>query len=106
MQNSIVLVGRPNVGKSTLFNRFSIRKKALIHNQPGVTRDRQYSEAQLGPLNFIIVDTPGLEQIRNPGELESGMLTQALAAIKTAHIVCLIVDYRSGITPDDFFFAD
>ena len=65
----IALVGRPNVGKSTLFNRLSINNKAIVHNQPGVTRDRKYAEARIGPFEFTVIDTPGLEESED-GKLE------------------------------------
>ncbi len=58
MKPTVALVGRPNVGKSTLFNRLSNRKKAIVHDQAGVTRDRKYADASLGPVDFIVIDTP------------------------------------------------
>jgi GTP-binding protein len=101
----IALVGRPNVGKSTLFNRLSIRKKAIVFNTPGVTRDRNYADAQLGPLEFIVVDTPGLEDAK-PGELEHNMTEQAISGIKSADLVILVADGFTGITPVDITFAN
>jgi GTPase len=101
----IALVGRPNVGKSTLFNRLSTEKKAIVHDQPGVTRDRKYSNAQIGPQEFIIIDTPGLEEAEED-RLEYKMMQQTLSAIAEADLVCLIVDGRDGITPIDKVFAN
>jgi len=100
----IALVGRPNVGKSTLFNRLSIHKKAIVHNKPGVTRDRHYADAQLGPLEFIIIDTPGLETAK-PGELEHNMTQQSISAIQNADIVILVLDGSVGCTAIDKNFA-
>lgn len=106
MKNKVIaLVGRPNVGKSTLFNRLSIRKKALVHDLPGVTRDRKYGIGRLGPLDFMLIDTPGLEEAEE-GKLEQRMMEQTLQAMKEADLVCLIVDGRLGITPIDKFFAN
>jgi GTP-binding protein len=101
----VALVGRPNVGKSTLFNRLSIRKKAIVHDLPGVTRDRKYADAKIGPMLFRIVDTPGLEESEE-GKLEHRMMQQTMQAIMEADLVCLIVDNISGITPADKFFAN
>ena len=100
----IALVGRPNVGKSTLFNRFSIHKRAIVYDTPGVTRDRNYADARLGPLEFIVVDTPGLEDAK-PGELEHNMTEQAISGIKSADLVILVADGFIGITPTDQIFA-
>lgn len=101
----IALVGRPNVGKSTLFNRLSIRKKAIVHDRPGVTRDRKYADAKIGPMTFRVVDTPGLEEAED-GKLEQRMMQQTLQAITEADVVCLIVDNVAGVTPADKFFAN
>jgi GTP-binding protein len=101
----IALVGRPNVGKSTLFNRLSVRKKAIVHDKPGVTRDRQYADAKLGPLDFIIIDTPGLEDAK-PGELEHNMTEQSISAVKNADLVILVLDGSVGCTSIDKNFAN
>ena len=101
----IALVGRPNVGKSTLFNRLSIRKKAIVHDKPGVTRDRKYSDAKIGPMEFTVVDTPGLEDSEE-GELKHRMMQQTMISIAEVDLVCLIVDNELGITPTDKFFAE
>ncbi|HJK86227.1 MAG TPA: ribosome biogenesis GTPase Der [Candidatus Megaira endosymbiont of Nemacystus decipiens] len=105
MKNKIALVGRPNVGKSTLFNKLSINKKAIVHDRPGVTRDRKYSDARLGPMEFIVIDTPGLEEAEE-GKLEYRMMQQTMLSISEADLVCLVVDNKVGITPHDKFFAD
>jgi GTP-binding protein len=101
----IALVGRPNVGKSTLFNRLSLKKKAIVHDKPGVTRDRKYTDGKIGPLEFVIVDTPGLEESED-GALEQRMMGQTLAAISEADLVCLMLDAKDGVTPADRFFAN
>lgn len=104
MKPTIALVGRPNVGKSTLFNRLSNRKKAIVHDFAGVTRDRKYADASIGPFDFIVVDTPGLEEAE-VGSVEHGMTSQTLHAVQMADLVCLVVDGSVGLTPSDKFFA-
>ncbi len=105
MKPTVALVGRPNVGKSTLFNRLSNRKKAIVHDQAGVTRDRKYADASLGPVDFIVIDTPGLEEAE-AGSIEHGMTSQTLHAVQMADLVCLVVDGSIGVTPSDKFFAN
>jgi GTP-binding protein len=105
MTFTVAIVGRPNVGKSTLFNRLVGKKHALVHDLPGVTRDWRESVGQLGPLKFNIIDTAGLED-REPGSLEHRMQQQTDAAIATAHLILLVIDGRSGIVPDDDFFVN
>lgn len=100
----IALIGRPNVGKSTLFNRLAIRKKAITHDRPGVTRDRKYADAELGSFEFTIIDTPGLEEAED-GKLENRMMQQTVEAINEADLLCLIVDSKDGVLPEDRFFA-
>lgn len=99
----IALVGRPNVGKSTLFNRLSFRVKAIIHDKPGVTRDRKYADAAIGSFEFTVVDTPGLFV---DGKIEEKMMDQTMLAILEADLVCFIVDGRAGLTADDQVYAD
>lgn len=101
----VALVGRPNVGKSTLFNRLSLGKKAITHDLAGVTRDRKYSPARVGGIEFTIIDTPGLEDTGG-GSLEGRASGQTEKAISEADLVCAIVDGRSGILPIDYVFAD
>ncbi len=102
---TIAIIGRPNVGKSTLFNRLVGKKLALVDDQPGVTRDRREGEAKLGDLSFTIIDTAGLEE----GEAQSlagRMRAQTEAAINEADAIFFMVDARAGIMPDDRFFAN
>lgn len=95
----IALVGRPNVGKSTLFNRFTRTRDALVADLPGLTRDRQYGEGRLGEHKFIVIDTGGL----SGGEegIDSHMADQSMQAVKEADIVLFMVDARAGVTPAD-----
>ncbi len=104
MTKKIVLVGRPNVGKSTLFNRLSISERAIVHNQRGVTRDRKYSSARIGSMEFDIIDTPGLEEKIN-NALSFNMMVQTNKAICEADLVLLIIDYLDGVTLTDKFFS-
>ena len=105
MQPTIAIVGRPNVGKSTLFNRLVGRRLALVDDTPGVTRDRREGEATLGDLSFRVIDTAGFEEVPRPG-LEGRMRAQTEAAIRDADAVLMLVDARTGITPADHAFAD
>lgn len=105
MSAIVALVGRPNVGKSTLFNRLCVSKKAIVHDRPGVTRDRKYGKARLATLDFTVVDTPGLEEAEKAA-IEERMMGQTFAAVASADVVCLVVDGRDGLTPLDKFFAD
>lgn len=94
----IALVGRTNVGKSTLFNRLTGRKKALVHDRPGVTRDRREGEAELYRVPFTVIDTAGLEP---SGELAASMFKQTEKALEASDAVVFIVDIRAGVTPLD-----
>ncbi|MEA2758959.1 MAG: GTPase [Methylobacteriaceae bacterium] len=104
MPFTLTIVGRPNVGKSTLFNRLVGKKLALVDDQPGVTRDRREGEAQLGDLTFTIVDTAGLEA-GAAQSLTGRMRAQTEAAIAHADAVLFLIDSRTGLTPDDRHFA-
>jgi GTP-binding protein len=104
MSFSIAIIGRPNVGKSTLFNRLVGKKLALVDDQPGVTRDRREGEAKLGDLSFTIIDTAGLEA-SDPDSLTGRMRAQTEAAIEAADAIFFMIDARSGITPVDRHFA-
>jgi GTP-binding protein len=105
MNFTVAIVGRPNVGKSTLFNRLVGRRLALVDNAPGVTRDRREGRAQLGDLRFTIIDTAGLEQAA-PETLSGRMRAQTEAAIASADAVLFMIDARAGVTPSDRAFAD
>jgi len=105
MKPIIAIVGRPNVGKSTLFNRLIGRRSALVDPMPGVTRDRREGDAYLGKLRFTAVDTAGLEDTPAYG-LETEMQAQTLRAIAEADAALLVFDARAGITPLDRYFAD
>lgn len=100
----VVIIGRPNVGKSTLFNRLIGRKTALVDDTPGVTRDRREGNATLFDLNFIIVDTAGLEE-EGPETLAGRMRQQTHAALGDADVALMVIDARAGITPLDRHFA-
>ena len=102
---SIAIIGRPNVGKSTLFNRLVGKKLALVDDQPGVTRDRREGAARLGDLTFTIIDTAGLEE-GDAASLSGRMRAQTEAAIDQADAIFFLIDARTGLTPDDRFFAN
>ncbi len=101
----IAIIGRPNVGKSTLFNRLVGQKLALVDDEPGVTRDRREGEARLGDLKFTIIDTAGLDEGAK-GSLTSRMREQTEAAIGQADALMFVIDARAGLTPNDRAFAD
>src|SRR5262245_65335900 len=103
MSFTVAIVGRPNVGKSTLFNRLAGRKLALVDDQPGLTRDRREAEAMLGACNVRLIDTAGLE----PGDagLTARMRKQTQAAIASADLVLFLIDGRAGVLPADEIFA-
>ncbi len=104
MTPSVAIVGRPNVGKSTLFNRLTGTRHAIVDNQPGVTRDRREGNASLAAMHFRLIDTAGLENAQ-PGSLEDRMRKQTELAVSEADVTMLVVDGRSGLLPDDMFFA-
>ena len=101
---TVAILGRPNVGKSTLFNRLAGRKLALVHEEPGVTRDRREAEARLQDLRFRVIDTAGLEEAA-PEALETRMRQQTERALESADLVLLLIDARAGLTALDQHFA-
>jgi GTP-binding protein len=105
MSFTVAIVGRPNVGKSTLFNRLVGRRLALVDDLPGVTRDRREGRARLGDLDFIIIDTAGLEDAA-PESLTGRMQGQTEAAIAAADAVLFLIDARAGAVPADRAFAN
>ena len=105
MTATIAIVGRPNVGKSTLFNRLIGRQHAIVDDQPGVTRDRREGDASLAELRFRVIDTAGLEEAAT-GSLEDRMRRQTERAIESADFTMMVIDARAGVTPADKFFAD
>jgi GTPase len=105
MSFTIAIIGRPNVGKSTLFNRLVGQKLALVDDEPGVTRDRREGQARLGDLEFTIIDTAGLDEGAK-GSLTARMQGQTETAIELADALMFVVDARAGLTPADRTFAD
>ncbi|MEI7610685.1 MAG: ribosome biogenesis GTPase Der, partial [Rhodospirillaceae bacterium] len=104
MPFTVAIVGRPNVGKSTLFNRLAGKKLALVDDTPGVTRDWRAAGARVGGLEFEVVDTAGLEEVFDDS-LEARMRRQTERAIERADVVLLVIDARTGLTPLDRHFA-
>src|SRR5690349_4234425 len=104
MPFTVAILGRPNVGKSTLFNRLVGQRLALVDDTPGVTRDRREGEAQLADLRFRVVDTAGLEEAHDES-LEARMRRQTEQAIAAADAVLFLIDARAGVTPLDEHFA-
>jgi GTP-binding protein len=100
LKPTVVLVGRPNVGKSTLFNRLTRSRDALVADQPGLTRDRHYGQGRMGEKPFIVVDTGGFEPVAKEGIL-SEMARQAREAIAEADVIIFVTDGRAGLAPQD-----
>jgi GTP-binding protein len=105
MKPTLVIVGRPNVGKSTLFNRLTRSRDALVADQPGLTRDRHYGHGRLGSKPFLVVDTGGFEPQAKEGIVHE-MARQAEAAIAEADVLVFVVDVRSGVVPQDKVIAE
>ena len=106
MPFTIAIVGRPNVGKSSLFNKLVGRKVAIVNDYAGVTRDRKIETGHLGGMEFDVVDTAGLEYNLTDKQLESRMVKQTEIAVFNADLCLFVVDARAGITSTDRYFAD
>lgn len=105
MSFTVAIIGRPNVGKSTLFNRLVGRKLALVDDRPGVTRDRRVHDAKLYDMHFQVIDTAGLEDA-DEASLEGRMRAQTNMAIVEADLIFFVIDAKAGITPIDKTFGD
>ncbi len=101
----IAIIGRTNVGKSTLFNKLVGRSFAITDDMPGVTRDRKEARAKLGPLEFVVIDTAGLEEIFSPTSLIKRTFEQTEVAVADADLCLFVVDAKLGITKEDDHFA-
>jgi len=100
MKPTVVIVGRPNVGKSTLFNRLTRTREAIVVDAPGITRDRHYGEGRVGPKSYLVVDTGGFEPVTKEG-IYHQMARQTRQAVDEADVVLFIVDARAGLTAQD-----
>ena len=105
MTFTLAIVGRPNVGKSTLFNRLVGKKLALVDDQPGVTRDLREGDAKLGNLRFTVIDSAGLEEATD-NSLQGRMRRLTERAVEMADVCLFMIDARTGVTPADEVFAD
>ena len=105
MSFTLAIVGRPNVGKSTLFNRLVGRRLALVDDQPGVTRDLREGEARLADLRFTVIDTAGLEEATDDS-LPARMRRLTERAVEMADVCLFMIDARAGVLPADEVFAD
>lgn len=105
MKPVIALIGRPNVGKSTLFNRLTRSRDALVADMPGLTRDRHYGEGRVGERPFLVIDTGGFEPVAKEGIMHQ-MAKQTKQAVAEADVVIFIVDGRQGLTPHDKTITD
>ncbi len=105
MSFTLAIVGRPNVGKSTLFNRLVGKKLALVDDQPGVTRDLREGDARLGDLRFTVIDSAGLEEVTDDS-LQGRMRRLTERAVEMADICLFVIDARAGVTPTDQVFAE
>lgn len=105
MPMRLAIVGRPNVGKSTLFNRLAGKKLAIVDDQPGVTRDRRFGSGRIGDLDLELIDTAGFENVSDDS-LEARMRQQTETAIEEADVALFVIDAREGVTPMDKVFAE
>ena len=105
MSFTLAIVGRPNVGKSTLFNRLVGKRLALVDDQPGVTRDLREGEARLADLRFTVIDTAGLEEATDES-LQGRMRRLTERAVEMADACLFMIDARAGVLPADEVFAD
>lgn len=102
---AVAIIGRPNVGKSTLFNRLTGRRSALVSDMPGLTRDRRGETAELFGIPIFLLDTAGLEEAPR-GTIPARMRQQSEQAVDDADLVLFVIDARDGVTPADQKFAD
>jgi GTP-binding protein len=105
MKPIIAIVGRPNVGKSTLFNRIAGERKAIVFDEPGVTRDRNYAEVEWGDVDFTLIDTGGFEPV-SKDRIFVQMAEQCQLAMDEADVILFVMDGKEGLTPSDQKIAD
>lgn len=103
---TLAIVGRPNVGKSTLFNRLTRTNHALVDDRPGVTRDWREGIGNIGSMEFRLIDTAGMEEPEDDSALEARMRQQTEDAIMAADVILFLLDAKDGVTPYDHVIAD